>query len=150
MVAVVGHWEQSWNVPATEAPMWSLPLRDWGVAEWHMWPVTGIRNGEQRVELVEHHDLESALRSADGSLVFVEPRNPSFPTTMLGVDLPDFDHPHNAVYVFGSAHHNPVAHVGSRFAHEQVVIPTVENAGVLWPHQALSVVLYDRLVKSWQ
>lgn len=146
-VAVAGHWELSWNTPIKEAELWNLPLRDFDVSEWWMWPVSGIRHNESKVNLHERRNLETILGENDGRRVFLEPENPLRPHG--GVDLRTFEHPDDALYVFGSAHFDPVA------SHKQpgdlvVTIPTVHNKGVLWPHQCAVIVLYDRMVKSWQ
>ena len=148
-VTVVGHWELSWNTPIKEADLWDLPLRDFGVSDWWMWPVTGIRHGEQKVTLRERASLAEILEEVSGTRVFVEPRNEHFDSSMTSVDLQNFSHPEDSLYIFGSAHFNPTV------AHKKgddlgVTLPTVENNGVLWPHQVLVAVLYDRLVKSWQ
>lgn len=149
MIAVAGHWELSWNVPIKEAELWALPLRDFGVYEWHMWPVSGIRgSGDQQVTLHEHENMEAVLRETEGlARVFFEPENPMRPHG--GVDLREFEHPKDVLYIFGSAHFDPV--VAHKKPEDSVVtIPTVQNSGVLWPHQAAVIALYDRAVKSWQ
>lgn len=145
MITVVGHWELSWNTPIKEVELWNMQLRDWGVDRWLMWPVTGIVNNEQQfVPLTEYPDVQSALDDLTPcSRVFLEPSIEG--STML----PEFQHPEDVVYIFGSAHFNPVI-ANCREQDDVVTIPTAANAGLLWPHQALSVVMYDRLTKQWQ
>jgi hypothetical protein len=146
-VSVAAHWEQSWNVPLSEATLWAWPLRDFGVSDWRMWPVSGIRCPEQRVELREYESMRELLPAlpADREVVFIEPADQNFPVEDR-VLLPDFDHPENAAYIFGSNHFNPT--VAHRTNEPVVTIPTVENSGVIWSHQCLVTVLYDRLVKA--
>jgi len=147
-VAVAGHWELSWSSPIKEADLWNLPLRDFGVSEWWMWPVSGVRNNEQRtVQLFERDSLRTILEdNGDTTKVFVEaPGFFDFETVMLN----EFEHPDDVLYIFGSAHFNPTV-ANMREDDVAVTIPTVEGKGVLWPHQCLVTVLYDRLVKSWQ
>ena len=48
MIKVAGHWEQSWNTPIAEMPLWNFPMVDYGVSELYMWPVSGIINNERR------------------------------------------------------------------------------------------------------
>ena len=150
MTAVVGHWDLSWNTPIKEAELWALPLRDFGVTDWRMWPISGIRNAEPEVSLIERGSLEKALIGLESRpWVFLEPRQ-----EVLGVaptsSLVEFDHPEEPVYIFGSAHYNPVATGHPRKGDAVVELPTVQNKGLLWPHQVLVAVLYDRMVKQWQ
>jgi len=147
-ISVAGHWELSWSAPLKESELWNFPLREFDVTEWWMWPVTGIIQREAKVNLHERRDLYEILEEAEGTRVFLEPRKEfqQFPSGS-NVDLPDFEHPENPLYIFGSNHFNPtIAHV--REGDPIVTIPTVRNDGVLWPHQCLVALLYDRMVKS--
>lgn len=145
-VTVIGHWELSWNTPLKESELWQFPLREFGVEDWVMFPVTGIRIREPKVTLIEAHTMDEALELSKGVRVFVEP---AFPKDLGHVYLPEFDHPEDVTYIFGSAHLNPAA---ARKTDGDIVlaIPTLDNKGALWPHQCLLTILYDRLVKSWQ
>ena len=140
-VAILGHWEWRDMVPMTEAPLWNLPLRDFGIEDWRMVPVSGIRNPGPKVELREHATYQAAL---DGCLlrrVFVEPRTEhQNPDTVW---LHDFEHPKDCIYIFGSAHYNPTM-FHRRPGDPVVSIKTVQDRGVLWSHQAATIVLYDR------
>ena len=147
MIKVAGHWDLSWNTPIKEAELWNFPLRDFGVAEWYMWPVSGIKHNEREsVALHERENLVDILEeNLDLPFVFMEPTN-----KVLGVhpiDMTDFTHPEDALYVFGSAHYNPVAAGLPREGDHVVRLPTLHNAGVLWPHQVLVAALYHRLVQ---
>ena len=148
-VTVVGGWELSWNSPIKEADLWELPLRDFEVSDWWMWPVSGIRNTQRAVTLSERGSLLDVLDEVQGTRVFVEPRNPVFEQTMNSEWLHEFEHPEDAVYIFGTAGHNPVVQAWKP-GDLIVSLETMENKGVLWPHQVLVTVLHDRLVKSWQ
>jgi hypothetical protein len=143
MTAVLAHWEWRDMVPMTEAPLWNLPLRDFGVEDWRMVPVSGIRNSEQKVPLREFPTYEAALEGCRLQRVFIEPRTEKYnPDTVW---LHDFDHPEECIYIFGSAHYNPT--VKHRRQDDPVVsIKTFQDRGVLWSHQAAAITLYDR----WQ
>lgn len=143
MIAVLAHWEWRDMVPMTEAPLWNLPLRDFGVEDWRMVPVSGIRNSEPKVPLREFPTYEAALEECQLQRVFIEPRTEKYnPDTVW---LHDFDHPEDCIYIFGSAHYNPT--VFHRRQDDPVVsIKTFQDRGVLWSHQAAVVTLYDR----WQ
>lgn len=143
MVAVLAHWEWRDMVPMTEAPLWNLPLRDFGIVDWRMVPVSGIRNPEPQVELREYHGYEAALDGCRLQRVFVEPRTEhQNPDTVW---LHEFEHPQDCIYIFGSAHYNPTM-FHRRPGDPVVSIKTFQDRGVLWSHQAACVVLYDR----WQ
>jgi len=147
-VTVVGAWELGDSVsPLTESYLWAWPLREFGVTEWRMWPVSGIRCPERTVTLTEFHDINAALEGLSGQRVFLEPDNSSFPLDTIM--LHEFEHPEDAIYIFGSNHFNPTV---GRITDDDVALqlPTVKNSGVLWPHQVMVTVLYDRLVKSWR
>jgi len=142
MVTVVGHWEWRDMVPMTEAPLWNLPLRDFGIEDWRMVPVSGIKNSQRKVELSEYPDYASALEDGtDRPRVFIEPR--TVHQNPITTWLPNFRHPKDCIYIFGSAHYNPTM-FHRRPDDPVVTIPTVQNRGVLWPHQAALIVLYDR------
>lgn len=132
-------------VPMTEAPLWSLPLRDFGVSEWRMVPISGIKNREQKVPLKEYPSYEAALEGLEGTRVFFEPRTShQNPDTIW---LHDFEHPEDAVYIFGSAHYNPTL-FHKRPDDVIVSIKTIQDKGVLWSHQAAVVALYDRCIRG--
>lgn len=143
-VAVAGLWELGWNNPLMESYQWTFVLRDFGVKRWYMSPVTGIIHNEHRngvIDLKEANDFQDILDlGEDLTRVYVDEKAETL--------LPHFDHPRNALYIFGRAG------VSTMNAHRRegdlaVKIPTVQNKGVLWPHQCLLTVLYDREIKSW-
>lgn len=144
---VVGSWELGYNAPLNESYLWAYPLRDFGVVDWRMWPVSGIKCPDQKVELTEYPDIDAALDGLTGTRIFVEPSKTNFPLDVTW--LHEFDHPEDAIYIFGSAHFNPT--VGRITENDMALqMPTLNNDGVLWPHQVMVAVLYDRLVKSWR
>jgi hypothetical protein len=149
MIAVAGHWEIGYMTPIMEAHFWNLVLRDFGVSKWFMCPVTGIRHNEvNTVDLIEMENFHMILDECKGlPRVFVEPRTRhSNPETTW---LHDFTHPADCIYVFGSAHKNPT--IGHERDQDKVVsIKTHQDKGVLWSNQCLALILYDRMVKSWQ
>jgi len=149
MIKIAGNWELSWNTPIKEAELWNFVLRDFEIKYWYMWPISGIRHNENNtVSLIEKHDLKSILEDNQNlTHVYVEPDNDHY--RHYGTDLRDFEHPKDVLYIFGSAHFNPV--IGHKRAHDLgIIIPTIQNKGVLWPHQCLLTILYDRMVKGWQ
>jgi hypothetical protein len=150
IIKVAGHWELEWNTPIKEAELWNLLLRDFEIADWFMWPVSGIKHNESStVNLHERDSLADILKDplVKGlKRVYFEPYNPAQQKEM-GIDLRDFEHPKDVLYIFGSAHFNPIP--GNKTDEDIIVqVPTVQNKGVLWPSQCLAVCLYDRLTKN--
>ncbi len=133
MFKVVGCWELGWNTPICEYDLWAFPVRDFGCAEFIMTPVSGIGRS-----ITEMPDVSEAILSNPELVpVFID-ENGETP-------LPDFEHPKDALYILGKASFSPFASIGS--GHASVRIPTSENKGLLWPHQAVTLVLYDRKLK---
>jgi hypothetical protein len=145
MVSVLGHWDIGYHAPITEQYYWSFPCRDFGVIDWNMCPVSGIKNNEQQVTLSEwnHYD-DYFQKHPDKIRVFLEPRTKhSNPDTIW---LHEFEHPDNCVYVFGSAHYNPTLK-HKRDQDFVVTVKTIKDNGVMWGDQALCITLYDRMMK---
>lgn len=140
MFQVLGHWEIGYHAPITEQFYWALPLRDFGVDQWNMVPVSGVKG--HTIPVKEWPDYETALESlAPLKRVFIEPRSRYNTETIW---LHDYDHPADCLYIFGSAHYNPtIAHC--RPGDDVVSIKTKNDAGVLWADQAACIVLYDRV-----
>lgn len=147
-VAVAGRWELSWNTPIKEAELWNLVLRDFAIKDWYMWPISGIKHNEQQsVHLHERDSFEQILNENKNTThVYFEPYNPTSPHNYI--DLREFKHPKNALYIFGSVGYNPIPGHKREGKDISVVIPTIENKGVPWPHQCLAICLYDKLVKE--
>lgn len=148
MIKVLGHWDIGYHAPITEQYYWNLPLRDFGVDEWIMSPVSGIKNSEEaKTPLIEFDNYNDAFNNLEKDLirVFIEPRTKHYnPDTIW---LNDFKHPKDCIYVFGSAHYNPtLSH--KRECDMVVSIKTLNDGGVLWADQCLCIVLYDRLIKN--
>jgi hypothetical protein len=134
VVVVASIWESGWNTPIKEFDLWYYPLKDFGVDELAMTPVSGIRvNNKVKEfhsveEIIQHYGLPTIICTEKGE------------TT-----LEDFEHPKEALYLFNrtSGGNLPVKEDYS------VRIETKLNKGLLWGHQAASIILYDRL-KKWQ
>lgn len=149
-VKIAGIWEQNWNIPLSESYLWTFPLREFAVTDWAMTPVTGIQHNERHsnLQLKEYQTVKEMIDgfSNDHVRVFVDEKGET--------SLHEFIHPENAIYFFGNAGRSPMEQ--KRPEDMSVCIPTIINAepgvphGVMWPHQCLVTVLYDRLRKSWQ
>jgi hypothetical protein len=105
-------------------------------------------NPEPQVTLTEFKDYQTLLDvNPDLPRVFLEPKTKKFnPDTIW---LHDFHHPLDCIYILGSAHYNPTLK-HKRDIDTIVSIKTMQDGGVLWSNQCMLLVLYDRMIKSWQ
>lgn len=131
-MVVAGQWELGWNTPIKEVELWQFMLRDFGVAQFYMFPVSGIASNQVK----ERSSLEDIIKEfSDHIPVFIDERGE--------IDLEDFVHPENALYITGIANDKSLPE-----EYKSIKIRTVANKGLLWSHQALSIVLYDKLIKD--
>lgn len=138
-VKVAGLWEQNWLVPLTESYLWTFPMRDFGISEWAMWPTTGIIPNGSTINLTEYNDMELMVNefSEDYTRVFVDEQGDEL--------FSEFEHPEKAVYFFGNVGRTPLSY--KRPQDKSIRIKTIKDKGMLWPHQCMTIVLYDRLMK---
>ena len=134
MVVVAGIWEDGWNTPIKELDLWHYPLRDFAVDELAMTPISGIATNKVREfhrieDIVEYYNLPVIICTEHGE-----------------TDLADFEHPEDALYMFNRTSGGELPVTPS----STLKIRTSLNKGMLWGHQAASIILYDRLLKSWQ
>ena len=145
---VLGHWDIGYHAPITEQFYWVFPLRDFGVKQWNMIPVSGITCNEPDTQLTEWQSYEEYFEAnPDKIRVFLEPRTRHHnPDTVW---LHDFTHPADCVYIMGSAHFNPTL----KYCRPQDVVVTVKtpnDKGLMWGDQVICIALYDRMMKQWQ
>lgn len=135
MIKVAGIWERGWTAPIMEIELWRFMLREYAIDGFIMTPISGIADDF----VTEYKGLEQAIDA-----------NPDFTKVHVdagsNVNLEDFDHPENALYLFGTANHDTL-HCKDE-SHLTVKIPTVTNQAGFWPHQAAAIILYDRYLKS--
>jgi len=130
MIEVAGIWEQGWNVPLTESDLWDMAMREFGVERLNMTPISGIA----RPWIHEYRCIDTLLE--DRSHL-----TPVFVDESAEVELSEFQHPEDALYIFGRVSYSPFAHRGEGY---QSLHIHSTKPGMLWPHQALAIVLYDR------
>ena len=134
-VKVVGHWERAWRSPLEEFNSWIHPLREFGVDEFYMCPVSGI----DRPRVKERQEVLNVFEeNPDLVRVFVDED--------ADVELQDFVHPENALYVFGKTQFSPLIY--KREEDLSVKIPTIANNGGFWADQTLCMLFYDRYIKG--
>jgi len=138
-VKVVGHWELGWRSPINEFDVWIHPLKEFGLDEFYMVPVSGI----SKSRCLEKTNLQEVFAETDQQnfeRVFVDEN--------ATVELPDFNHPTNALYVIGRTGFSPYMTEFREGIDHAVKIPSMVNNGGFWGEQAAIMILYDRFLKE--
>lgn len=138
-VKIVGFWERGWDTPWQEFNWWIHPIKEFGVTEFYMNPVTGL----DKAAVNEFSDLSNIIAQAD-----LEGATCVYLDEAADVELPDFVHPTNAVYIVGRTSYSPYATSYRAGTDLAVKIPSITNSGGFWGHQAATMVLYDRYLKG--
>ena len=138
-IKIVGHWERGWDTPYQEFNWWFHPLNEFAVDEFCMSPVTGLDNNR----VSEYSDLNEIIAQADAdgaTCVYIDEDAMD--------DLPDYEHPENAVYIMGRTGLSPYKTNFRPNVDQAVRIPSNYNNGGFWGHQAAIIILYDRYLKN--
>ena len=139
MIKIAGMWDLAWNTPIKEIDLWRYPLQDFGVDSFYMFPITGMCSKYVK----ERESLEDILKENKNSIVV-------FCDERAKVNLKDFEHPKgDTLYVFGKANYSPFLSMKREQDLELRIETPHPKGGLLWGHQALSIILYDRYMK-WQ
>jgi len=135
MIKVAGCWELGWNTPFSEYDLWHFPMREYEVDEWIMTPISGIdKKGITEVETIEKAiELNKNLTP-----IYVDEKGKN--------DLLNFNHPKDVLYILGRTTYSPMISIGK---YDSIRIITPRGGDLLWPHQAICMVLQDRYIK-WQ
>ena len=137
MIKVLGHWELQWQCPIQEYELWLHPLREFNIDHLYMVPITGLPPSR----LTEINDIDSIIKqNKDYTVVFVDEAAED--------ELPDFVHPENALYIMGKTTYSPYLIHFDKTKHTAVKIPSNKNTGGFWSHQAITLILYDRMLKE--
>ncbi len=151
MLKVVGCWDMWEDAPQEYLVHWKFMIDHFGVDQFYMNPNTGL--GEQ---LKNDHIENLQLLYETNNIQETLDENPSLTPVVIDengdVELKDFTHPEDALYILGKVGYSPKEHFPNIVS---VRIPSWSkepNAsyGLLHPHQAISIVLYDRMTKQWQ
>lgn len=138
VVKLAGLWERGWITPIKEADLWAYPLRDFAVDGLCMSPISGIDSRHIK-ECASIEDAIADARQDELTVVFVDEGG--------STPLQDFEHPDNVLYVLGRSGTSPKALYEEEEGDLTVHIETPEGKGLLWAHQAASIILYDRSTK---
>lgn len=129
MIEVGGTWELGWSAPKTEMDLWWAVMRTYEIPMLHMTPVSGVKHKM----LTEHDSFEAMLATTELTPVFVDEN--------AECELMEFEHPQDALYLFGKATYSPFSQLALGYHALRIEAPKV---GMLWPHQALALVMHDR------
>ena len=133
MYKVLGCWELGYNSPLNEFYLWNFPLRDYSVDEFIMTPVSGIDK-----KVVEYKDIPTAIEAnKELEVIYIDEKGEE--------DLESFVHPEDCLYVLGKAGYSPMRAIGNA---RSIKIETIAKGGMLWPHQCITIVLRDRMLKD--
>lgn len=138
-VKIVGHWERSWRSPIEEYDMWWHPLKEFGLNDFYMCPVTGI--GITRC--MERSSVDEVFAEVDDQIytrVYVDEN--------ATTELSNFVHPENALYIMGKTSYSPYLTHYRDGQDQAVKISTVANSAGFWGEQATILILYDRYMKG--
>lgn len=138
MIRIAGLWELGWNTPIKEADLWQYVLAEFGVERWFMAPISGIAGPSLLSEVADLQQMIDDHREEGVPIVFVDEKG--------ATPMREFKHPADVLYVFGKSSLSPLVGYGRGDA--SVKIETIRNSGGMWAHQAASVLLYDRMLKS--
>ena len=140
-------WEEA---PQEYLIHWKFMVDHFGVDEFYMTPDTGL--GEQ---LKNDHNENIQLLYESNNIETIINNNPTLTPIIIDengdIELKDLVHPDNALYILGKVGYSPKENLDSNFI--SVKIPSWSknpntSYGLLHPHQALSIVLYDRRIKE--
>lgn len=149
-IKVVGYWDLWFSHRENEYDAsWRFMLKHFGVDEVILIPDLNAREkiplDHTEVPLVERNSLEEVLAENSAlTPVAVDERG--------ATSLRDFSHPEDVLYVFGRTGFSPLDTLPD-WSHPTVLIEGAEKylnaTAMLHANQACSIVLYDRLAKSW-
>jgi len=125
------------------ATQWRFLLSHFQVDTFCMTPATGALHQvycKHDVELTELGSLDDAVRIWQDCEPVAIDENGELP-------LGGFEHPENALYLFGRTGATPMSQ-GRKSVY--IECASGDRKPLLHPHQAAAIVLYDRLRKSWR
>lgn len=150
MVKIAGYWDLWFSHRENEYDVsWRFMLKHFGVEQAILIPNVGARVkiplDYTEVPLLEMDSIQDVLE-ANPEYV------PIFVDECGRAGLKEFSHPEKCLYIFGRTGFSPLGTCGIHQPQSIFIegVPKHAGVGLLHPNQACSIVLYDRLAKSWQ
>ena len=137
MVTVIGLWEPVWmESDRTERRLWKQTVQAYDVDRWIMVPSSGTTFSSP----IQYETFEEALEKTEGKKTFL-----ICPRTYPGIDIREYEHPKNAIYVIGST-----VDCLTRYAREEddIVSAYTPQRAEMFGCCFLPLVLHDRMMKS--
>jgi len=141
MIKIASIWEQGWMYPLMEVDIWRMMLRSFNVKHFYMTPISGIGKFPA-VGFKEFKSMEEIInKNKDLDKVFVSEKG--------DINLKEFDHPKNVIYIFNrSGGADTLRFKNKNDKSVFIETPNSKEVGLLWGHQACSILLYDRFLKG--
>jgi hypothetical protein len=149
LVKIAGYWDVWFQHRESEYDIsWRFMIKHFGVNEIILMPNYNCTNkiplGISEVSLIEMNNITDVLtQNPNLTPIIVDERG--------NTPLKNFIHPENALYIFGRTGYNPSDELD--WKGQSVFIESIETElgnALLHPNQACSIILYDRMQKSWQ
>ena len=140
-------WDRGWFVPQIEYNMWMDLAIAYNVDLVIMIPDLKFST-KNSIGFESYDSIENALSShPELTKVFLEPKDIADNNNVPSESLTTFDHPKDALYIFGNS---AVSNIGFVDVNNDkvVYVPTI-NQHQIWSIQVASIVLYDRSKKEW-
>ncbi len=141
MIVVASVWEHGWMYPLMEINLWRMMLRAFNIKYFYMSPISGIRK-YPAIGFQEKETMEEILEeNKELSRVFVSEKGDT--------NLIDFSHPKDCIYIFNRSGGADTLRFKERNDDSVFInVPNNKEKGLLWGHQACSIILYDRYLKD--
>ena len=140
-------WDDGWFHPNAELVLWHDLAVSYGVDLLIMVPDLRIFN-YQDITFEKYCTVNEAINAhPELTKVFLEPKSIADENNIPSESLSTFDHPADALYIFGNSGKSNIGLVDLNRGDTVVYIPTLSTTQ-LWSIECASIVLYDRHKKA--
>jgi hypothetical protein len=151
IIKVAGCWDIWEDAEREYLVHWRFMTKHFGVDTLYMTPITGtadkLKGGLDNTEtaFIELPTLEAVIKANKKLTPVIVDENGA-------TELSEFKHPKNALYLFGKVGYSPLENLKGKI--KSVRIPSWSkdpnvSRGLLHPHQAAAIILYDKMIKLW-
>jgi len=139
-IEILFHWEKGWMLPQFDIQLWDDLAQAFNVVKLYMIPNVKI-NAVTALEAFDNlKDFFDKYRT-EKKFVFLIPRD----EYENAIDLKDYKHPSDCVYIFGASY---TYIVDSVTENDDVVCVDTPISHQIWQWQVAGMVLYDRIIKG--
>jgi hypothetical protein len=141
-------WDESWFHPYAELTLWHDLAVSYNVELLIMVPDLRIYQF-QDIKLEKYSTVEEGINAhPELTKVFLEPKSTADQNNIPCESLSTFDHPSNALYIFGNSGRTNTGLVNLDRGDKVVYVPTLTDKQI-WSVECAGIVLYDRCKKAW-